>query len=189
MAAFRCDDAAATFGFPAAAVEDCRELLPGLWRVVLSGGGVPHGSDVFRGAWVGAERVAPGGVAAFSRWARGVALYDAPSLEAWAVGQALETLAAFPPGFDSESVASVVDPLTGESGGVTRDPLTVVAYRLGYDAAVGASDTSPSGDGDEPEPAVGRATLRGTADYAFAWTVERREPGGAWTPVEAPPAH
>lgn len=187
MSGFSCDEAPAIFGHPAARVDDCLELLPGVWRVVLASDALPGGADVFRGIWLDGRRMDDRGLAALSRWARGVKLYEVRTIDAWALGQALEVLAAFPAGFDAESVASVVDPDTGKPGGVVaRDPLTVVAHRAGYVPPGWAADGGDDGGDGDAEPSWGRATLRGTPDYGFSWTVEHRPPHGAWQRVELP---
>lgn len=178
MSSFRCEDAPAHFGVRDAHVDDCAELLPGLFRVVLSGPSLPH-PTIFRAAFADGAEVSARGLPAFAGWARAVALYATPALEPWPLGQALEVLHAFPPGFDAESVASVVDPATGRGGAVRRDPLTLTAYRMGWPPKDGEGE---SNDGDV-EPTVARATLRGTSDYTFVWTVEVREPGGDWAPA------
>lgn len=213
MAGFSCEHAGEGFGLAGAVVEQCAELLPGFYRAVLSGAGLPY-ATIFRGVWVGEARVdsvsggtgsETEGLARLEAWARAVKLYEAPKLDAWPVGQVLEVLGAFPPQFDSESVASVSDPATGERGGVQRSPFVVTAYKVGYVQAAGAA-TPPSADGPAVNagppggpsgpsglagpggpgggyaPAVvARARLVGSDDYRFRWEIEVRQPGGAWT--------
>lgn len=206
--AFECARAPAIIGHPDATVTDCKELLPDLFRVVLTGGAFPAGHhEVVTLIWESGAPAPAKGPDALAHYLSRVRIYETGKDDVFAFQVLLDHLQAAPPGFRGEHLSGSYD---GESGGVSVQPFALTLLAVGYqpppaavpgaptpppdmpsppEAAPGGPPAPPPGmappPGSAPTPAqLGRATLRGDAEYRFIWTIEVRDPHTrAWTTV------
>ncbi len=204
---FDCASAAESLGYPGAKVEQCRELFPAFYRVVLSGAGFPAGhQEVVAFVWEGDRRSTATGYGALSAYLTRTRLLDRPSLNAWSFSVLLDALSAMPPGFVGADLTATVGDL---AGGLTAKPFSATLIRPDYRApapqnpddpptppggvtrprgatpgATAPAPASPIGRVPMPGGLIGRATLTATEDYRFTWTVDTRQsPRQPWVRV------
>ncbi|MCB9727279.1 MAG: hypothetical protein H6744_00530 [Deltaproteobacteria bacterium] len=210
---FDCAAAADTLGHPGAKVEQCRELFPRFFRVVLSGGDFPPDHhEVYAFVWDKGRRSTATGYAALASYMKQASLLDLGAIDPWSFSVLLDALEAVPPGFAGADLTGHVGDLRG---GLTLKPFVATLVRGSYRPQGPADPNGPPlppggvaqppggppgvappppgqvpGPGGVPMPGglIGRATLTADRDYHFVWTVETRQaPGQPWTKVSTEP--
>ncbi|MEZ4267156.1 MAG: hypothetical protein R3F39_12330 [Myxococcota bacterium] len=190
--AFDCGAAAHQLGHPGAKVEQCRELLPTFFRVVLSGGEFPAGhKEVLTFVWEDGRRLAATGYPVLKAYLQRHGIGGRSDVDEASFGELLDALRATPPGFSGGDLRGAVGDAVG---GLSLKPLVATLVRADY-RAFGPADPSgppaPPGRAGSPPHGVpmpgglvGRATLSVDAEYRCVWQVHTRvAPGQPWVTV------
>ena len=158
--AFDCARAATLLGHPDAQVSQCRELLPALFRVVLTGGAFPPGwHEVQAFVWRDGRRLAAQGPATLARELRAREAHGWTAVDPYAVGVLLDATGGSPPGF----APSALDGAVGDvRGGVSLQPLRITLVQPTYQPPAAAPAPgeptppgAPSGPPAGPPPGFG----------------------------------
>lgn len=182
---FQCARAAELLGHPKATAKDCKEYLPGLWRVVLTGGDFADGwHEVKTFVWRAGQRDTGTGRAALGAYLREARVASMATLDTYAVRLLLEATAGVPEGFAATDLGETLD---GVAGGVSVAPFSNVLVRRPALHPPGGGPPPPPGGsppGGAPVLGVRRATLSELGDR-FQWLVEDRgpDPGAIWVEV------
>lgn len=182
---FQCARAAELLGHPRARAKDCKEYLPGLWRVVLTGGDFAEGwHEVKTFVWRAGRRDTGTGRAALGAYLSEARVASMATLDTYAVQLLLEATAGVPEGFAATDLGETLD---GVAGGVSVAPLSIVLVRRpAQDPPGGGPPPLPGGGppGGAPVLGVRRATLSELGDR-FQWLVEDRGagPDASWVEV------